>query len=194
MSLVVSQLRNILEKAKNLKLPKVCTGEQLESLSCLSEALESTAKTLREEVQQLRESRKARAWRESEKHRVHAQSSVRELLASRQFKQPYLFQRTIKAIFKGPQDSAYRMEATSKRCEQIRKLSPDGIISWAISFAPTIWAGGSMSWDVFDCLIDSIESKLTQQWPSVVADTLHFLSHHEECLKTSSDYKDFLEG
>ncbi|KAF7137091.1 hypothetical protein CNMCM5793_007104 [Aspergillus hiratsukae] len=49
MSAVISQLQGILEKAKNLKirLPKVYTDEQWESLSCLSAALESTAKTLR---------------------------------------------------------------------------------------------------------------------------------------------------
>ena len=48
-------------------------------------------------------------------------------------------------IFLGPKNSTFdsedvkfRKESTRRRCEIIRGLSLDGIISWAIAYAPTL--------------------------------------------------------
>ena len=69
-------------------------------------------------------------------------------------------------------DVKFRKESTRRRCEIIRDLSPDGIISWAITYAPTLRSGGSMSSDVFDCLDKSIEPELGQSWQAVIQDML----------------------
>jgi hypothetical protein len=88
----------------------------------------------------------------------------------------------------------FRKESTRKRSELIRGLSPDGVISWALAFAPTLWGGGSMSVDVFNCLLDDIEPELAQIWPPVIRDTLYLLMEDEESLKESFEYQKFLKG
>lgn len=92
------------------------------------------------------------------------------------------------------EDVKFRKESTRRRCEIIRGLCPDGIISWAIAYAPTLWAGGSMSSDVFDCLVDDIEPELVQPWPTVIQETLHKLKEDEETLQKSLEYCEVLSG
>lgn len=154
-----------------------------------------------DEIRVLKESRTERAWKESEEHKSYAQSSRGNLFAKGRLKQSAVFRRNIITIFEGPKDSRFdpedvkfRKESTCKRCELIRGLSPDGVISWAMAFAPTAWAGGSMAWEVFTCLFDDIEPELVQIWPPVIRETLHMLMEDEESLKRSPEYDEFIKG
>jgi len=201
---ILSQLKGLLEKTEQLQ-PKFCkvypTDDQWDTLSDLSLKLSEAAKKVQDEIRVLKESRTQRAWKESEKHRSNAQSSRGDLFANGRLKQSAVFRRNIVTIFEGPKDSKFdsedvkfRKESTRKRCELIRGLSPDGVISWAIAFAPTVWAGGSMASDVFTCLLDDIEPELVQTWPPTVRDTLHMLREDEESLQKSPEYGEFLKG
>ena len=81
-------------------------------------------------------------------HRSSVQSSRGDLFAKGRLKQRAVFKRNLIAVFEGPKDSRvdsddvkFRKESTRKRCELIRGLSPDAVISWVLAFAPTLWAG-----------------------------------------------------
>lgn len=203
-TIALSQLKGLLEKTKQLKekFSKVYpTNEQWGTLSNLSLELSEAAKLLENEIRELKESRTERAWRESEEHRLKAQSTRGDLFAKGRLKQPVIFRRNIITIFEGPKDSKFdsedqkfRKESTRKRCESIRRLSPDGVISWAMAFPPTVWAGGSMASDVFTCLLDDMEPELVQAWPKVIRDTLDLLMEDEESLKLSLEYGEFLKA
>jgi hypothetical protein len=201
---VLSQLKGLLEKTEQLKA-KFCkvypTNDQWDTLSDLSLRLSEAAKMVQDEIRVLKESRTERAWKESEGHRSNAQSSRGDLFAKGRLKHPAVFRRNIITIFEGPRDSRFdsedvkfRKESTRKRCELIRGLSLDAVISWALAFAPTLWAGGSMASDVFNCLLDDIEPELVQRWPPVIRDTLHMLREDEESLQKSPEYGEFLKG
>jgi hypothetical protein len=201
---VLSQLKTLLEKTEQLKgkFSKVYpTDDQWDTLSDLSLKLSEASKAVQDNIRVLKESRSERAWKESEEHRSKAQSSRGDLFAKGRLKQPAIFRRNIATIFEGPKDSKFdsddvkfRKESTRKRCKLIRRLSPDGVISWALSFAPTLWAGGSMAEDVFTCLLDDIEPELVQTWPSVIRETLHLLMEDEESLRQCPEYDGFLKG
>jgi hypothetical protein len=201
---VLSQLKSLLEKTEQLKgkFSKVYpTDDQWDTLSDLSLKLSEASKAVQDNIRVLKESRSERAWKESEEHRSKVQSSRGDLFAKGRLKQPVIFRRSIVTIFEGVKDSKFdsedvrfRKESTRKRCELIRRLSPDGVISWALSFAPTLWAGGSMASDVFTCLLDDIEPELVQPWPSVIRETLHLLKEDEETLRLSLEYDVFLKG
>lgn len=203
-TIVLSQLKGLLEKTEQLKgrFSKVYPSNgQWNNLSDLSLKLSEAAKALEDEIRMLKESRTERAWKESEEHRSKAQSCRGDLFAKGRLKQPVIFQRNIVTMFEGPKDSKFdsddmkfRKESTRKRSELIRGLSPDGVISWAVAFAPTLWGGGSMSSDVFACLLDDVEPNLVQPWPPVIRDTLYMLMEDEESLKKSTDYQEFLKG
>jgi hypothetical protein len=201
---VLSQLTGLLEKTKQLKerFSKIFpTDNQWDTLIDLSFKLTEAAKEVQNEVQIQRESRSERAWKESEQHRLKAQSCNGQLFTTGRLKQPATFRRNIVTIFEGPRDSQFDSEdtkfrkmSTRERCKSIRALTPDGVLSWAIAFPPTIWAGGSMASDVFTCLLGSIEPELVQPWPPLIRDTLHTLMEDEEALKSSAEYQDFLKG
>jgi hypothetical protein len=203
-TIVLSQLKSLLEKTEHLKgkFSKVYpTNDQWDTLSDWSLKLSGAAKAVQDEIRVLKESRSDRAWKESEEHRSKAQTCRGDLFAKGRFKQPVIFRRNIVTIFEGPKDSTFdsedmkfRKESTRKRSELIRGLSPDGVISWALAFAPTLWGGGSMSVDVFNCLLDDIEPELAQIWPPVIRDTLYLLMEDEESLKESFEYQKFLKG
>ena len=203
-TVVLSQLTTLVEKSEQLRerFRKIYpTVDQWNTLSDLSSRLADAAKRLQEETRMLRELRPERAWQESEKHRSHAQSVRGDLFAKGRLAQSAVFRRNIVMIFLGPKDSTFdsedtkfKKESTRRRCEAIRGLSPDGVISWAIAYAPTLWAGGSMPSDVFDCLVHDIEPELIQTWPAVIQDTLHKLKKDEESLYRSPEYSEFLAG
>jgi hypothetical protein len=203
-TVAVSQVKGLLEKTKQLKgkFSKIYpTNEQWDILSDLSLEFSEAAKAVENEIRQLKGSRTERAWKESEEHRLKAQSTRGDLFAKGRLKQPVIFRRNIVTIFEGPKDSKFdsedqklRKESTRKRSELIRRLSPDGLISWAMAFPPTVWAGGSMASDVFTCLLEDIEPELVQTWPPVIRDTLNILMEDEKALNKSAEYEAFLKG
>lgn len=203
-TVILSQLTTLVEKSEQLRerFRKVYpTIDQWNTLSDLSSKLADAVTKLQEETRLLRESRTERAWQESEKHSSHAQSARGDLFAKGRLAQSAVFRRNIVTIFLGPKDSTFdsedtkfKKESTRRRCEKIRDLSPDGVISWAIAYAPTLWAGGSMPSDVFDCLVDDIKPEVVQTWPAAIQDTLHKLKEDEESLDRSPEYKKFLAG
>ncbi|OQE69869.1 hypothetical protein PENNAL_c0126G11276 [Penicillium nalgiovense] len=201
---VVSQLRGLLEKANSL-MPKISkiypSEEQWAALGDISKSLKTTATRLENKIRESKESRAERAWKESEKLRSHALACKGELLTNGRLKQQPVFRRNIATIFEGPKDSKFdseevkvRKALTRQRCEQIRHLSPSGIISWAMAYAPSLWAAGSMSMDVFSCLLDDIEPDQHPPWPSIVGETLHKLLDDEEFLSASLEYREFMKA
>jgi len=201
---VISQLRGLLVKAENLpsKFSKVYpSDDQWGTLSDLSVRLLEAAKQIEKDIRVLMESRTERAWEESKAHRSNAPMLTGELLKTGRLKHAPVFRRNIVTIFEGPKDSSFDTEdarirkvATRKRCELIRGLSPDGVVSWAIAFAPSLWAGGMMASDVFNCLLGDIEPEMAQTWPPIIRDTLYTLRKEEESLKKCSEYDNLLQG
>lgn len=200
----LSQLKGLVQKTELLKakLHKVYpTDQQWNEICSLSEQLASEATETSRQIQTLKESRTKRAWEESARYRSDAQASQGELLAHGRLKNSAVFRRNMITIFEGPKDSKFDSEdvkqrkiATRQRCELIKSLSPDGVVSWSIAFAPSLWAVGSMSSDVFDCLLQDIEPDLAQTWPPVILNTLKMLLEDEASLQECSGYKDFLNG
>jgi hypothetical protein len=201
---VVSQLRGLVDKANSLtpKLSKIYPSEQQwEDLGSLSEQLAIAANKIKKDIRESKESRVQRAWKESEKLRSQALACKGELLTTGRLKLPPVFRRNIVTIFEGPKNSKFdseetklRKASTLQRCEQIRQLSPSGVVSWAISFAPTVWAAGSMPTDIFNCLLDDIEPDCRPSWPSIVRETLYILQEDEKALQHSAAYQEFLKG
>ncbi len=163
--------------------------------------LSETASRVRENTVTLKHSHIERAWQESKKHRTLIQSARGDLLANQQLNNPVIFRRNITLIFEDPKDSSFdssdiksRKTSTRKRYGIIRGLTPDGIILWAITYVPILWAEGSMTSDVFNYLIDDIEPELIQTWPRMIRDTLHKLKNDEEFLQKSPEYDEFLKN
>lgn len=185
-----------------LKFDKIYpTEDQWNTLCDLSKSLVTAATTIADKIRLLRESRAERAWKDSQKLRQHAMSCKGDVLGNGRLKHSPVFRRNIITIFEGPKESMFdsedtkiRKDTTRQRCEQIRALSPDGLISWAIAFAPSVWAGGSMATDIFTCLLDDIEPQQQPSWPRVIDETLQMLLKDEVALQKSQEYKDFLEG
>lgn len=201
---VLSQLKSLIEKTKNLKdrfSRTYPTNDQWDILRDLSLEFCAAATLVQDEIHVQKKFRSERAWKECEEHRSKAQLCRNDLFATGRLKQLPIFRRNIITIFVGPKDSRFdsedtklRKESTRKRCESIRNLSLDGIISWAMAFAPTVWAAGSMPTDVFTCLLDNIEPEVVQTWPQVIRDTLRILTDDEVSLKESPGYDGFIKG
>ncbi|KKZ64672.1 hypothetical protein EMCG_01360 [[Emmonsia] crescens] len=193
-SAILSQLKSLVEKTEQLKDKSnklYQSDDQWQKLTDLSLRLSNAASQLQQEIKSSKESRATRAWKESEKHRTQAQLvKGGDIFAKGRLRQPAIFRRNIVVIYEGPkistfdsEDARFRKESTQKRCDVIRSLSPDGVISWAIAYAPTLWAGGAIASDVFNCLIDDIEPDVVQTWPLVIRETLHKLKEEETHLQ-----------
>lgn len=203
-SSILSQLKGLLVKTRQIepKLSKLYpSDDQWEVLADLSAELSRAAKDIEDKVRLLRETRSERAWKESEEHRSNAESLRGHLFAKGQIKNPQIFRRNMTIIFQGPKKSSFdtdelkvKKESTRKRCELIRDLSADGVISWALAFPPSTWSGGTMAWDVFTCLLDDVEPELVQRWPPTIRETLQLLRQDEEALQGCAKYDSFLKG
>ena len=72
-------------------------------------------------------------------------------------------------------------------------LSPDGLISWAVAFMPTILIANEISQSQYDYLLENIEPDKAQVWPSEIHNMLDQLGA-EEPLQGSHKYQQFLKG
>jgi hypothetical protein len=201
---VISHLKSLLVKAEEIpsKFAKLYpTDIQWDILKDLGMSFSEAANNISSEIQVLMNSRAERAWKDSEPHRLRVQNLRGELFADGRLKQAHIFRRNIVTIFEGPKDSSFDSEdvkskkaSTRRRCEQIRGLSPDGVISWAMAFQPSVWAGGAMASDTFTCLLNDIGPELIQPWPQIIRETLHKLRKDKESLQKSVHYNNLLKG
>jgi hypothetical protein len=196
---IVSQLQTLLMNAKKFQ-PKLRnlkpTKAQLDTLRNLSLELSEAATNVQNKFQELEESQR----KESERYMLKARLSRNELLSSGELQRQAIFRNNIIQVFAGPKRSQFdsadqvrRKEGTRKRCEMIRSLSPNGIISWAIAFEPTLWADGKMASHIFTRLLDEINSEFIQPWPQAIKETLHLLKKAELSLELP-EYDSFLQS
>lgn len=141
------------------------------------------------------------AWTASAKLRSQAQSTIASLAGGSKLKRQVVFRRNIELIFTGPpKDKTLdsdgikaRKVVTRRRCEKIRRLSPDGIVVWAASYEPTLWTGGQMAQDIFECLLYEMESVQAVNMPPEIQEILQKLQA-DEALQNSAEYGGFING
>lgn len=111
---------------------------------------------------------------------------------------PSNFNRNITTIFGSPKATASLtpaakrgVELCKERCERLRKLSADGIVTWAISYKSAEWTA-RLKKDVFDSLVSTIEPTEIQHWSAVVGKNLEALRNGS--LGNNKEYNEFVEG
>jgi hypothetical protein len=200
----ISQLEALIKKLELLVQSLQCSTfhpsqKQYQTLADLGLRLTAGANNLPIQVAALKTRRAEPSFEEGRKLIAQAQSDKRDLIATAQLKDRVIFARNITYFFDGQRDSVVdsdatkaRKQLTRERCERICTLSPDGLISWAVAFKPTIWTANLMSKDTFDYVFDHIEPDDCQVWPP---DIYHILSGlgTEEPLRGSCKYREFLK-
>lgn len=128
-----------------------------------------------------------------------AQATIANLIDTETLENKSAFRRNILLIFHGPKSDSFdskdmksRKGITAQRCAEIRKLSPDGIVAWAVAFNASTWIGGTMGHNIFNYLISDIDPNNALSWPSQIPETLEKLRNHEE-LRNSVEYDLFLQ-
>jgi len=81
---------------------------------------------------------------------------------------------------------------TRERCERIRNLTRDGLISWAVAFKVSQWSANSMPKDTFSYILAHIEPDKPQIWPSNIHRVLRNLSKGP--LQECQAYSQFLKS
>jgi len=173
--------------------------EHYSSLTTLSARLQEAAGRIGERVEGLEGQRAEDIRQQASKFLSQAEEARTRIRKNNQLKSIELFRKTLTLIFNGPTNSILdstwdisRKKQTRKRCEAIRGLNPDGVISWAAAMAPYIWAG-SMHNHIFEHLLGEIEPTNVQSWPSKIQEVLDAFGH-EGVLANSEEYQTFLTG
>jgi hypothetical protein len=194
----ITKLESLVRIPQNSRLHPL--DDQYQALGALSLRLSAAAAELPAEIAALKERRKGPSSAQGEQFVAQAELSYRDLITATKLKKPKIFVKSIILFFKGQSDSFVdtsvikkRKQVTRDRCERIRSLSPDGIISWAVAFTNTTWEANSMSKDIFEYVSDHIEPDDCRVWPPEVYRILSGLAA-EEPLKDSQEYSVFLEG
>tara|TARA_R110002060_G_scaffold37453_6_gene48611 strand:- start:118 stop:930 length:813 start_codon:yes stop_codon:yes gene_type:complete len=170
--------------------------EQYTTFKALSLRLCEASADIPVEIEALKK-RQAESCEEGRRLISQAQSDRKDLV---HLKNRSVFARNLKLFFGGPQESAIdsdaikaRKKLTRERCERICKLSPDGLISWAMAFAPSLWTANLMSNKTFHCVEELIEPQGPAVWPPEIYDVLSALGD-EDPLRGSQKYHEFLKG
>lgn len=203
-STYVSQLDALTKKVESfvqsLQTSKIRPSKgQCETLRTLSEGLRDAVAAIPAEIESLK-NRWAESCKEGQKFVSQAQAVRSDIIRDSHLKNSGIFARNIRLFFGGPQDSVVDSDATKarkrltrERCERISSLTPDGLISWAITFTPSTWTANLMSNDTFDYVDEYIEPNDPVIWPSEIYRVLSALGN-EEPLKGSDKYREFVEG
>jgi hypothetical protein len=203
-STFLSQLDALAKKVESFAQSLPCakihpSKEQYSTLKTLSLRLADAAASVPLGIDALKKSQRESS-QEGRKLLFEARSDINSLITTTNLKNRGVFARNIKLFFEGPKDSRIdsettkgRKKLTRERCERICSLSPDGLISWAVAFAPSLWTANLMSNDTFDCVEEQIEPPSAMTWPSEVYNILSTLGD-EEPLQASEKYHEFLKG
>ena len=202
MATIIERLSGIVQDVENLTMSLAGSSrvsDESHKLDALAAKLGDAAVAIQKKTGSFRPTREEQAWKASEDFRTRAQSAITALFDNGKLKNLAVFRRNIVLIFDGPKYSGFDSEEikarkahTQRRCERIRKLSPDAVVAWAISYTPTEWGSGSMRNDVFDCLIEDTDPKSTQAWPAELCETLQKLRDVD--LRDSSEYDKLVNG
>jgi hypothetical protein len=200
----ILRLESLAKKVESLIQSLQCatiqpSEDQYRSLEALGARLSKAAANVPSEIDGLHE-RHAAALEEGKKLISQAQSDRRDVIDSGQLKNRSVFGRNIVLFFEGPKDSVIdskttraRKQLTRDRCQRICSLNPDGLISWAAAFMPTLWIANQMSGGLCDYLLENIEPDEAQVWPPEIHNILDQLGA-EEPLRGSCKYQEFLKG
>lgn len=177
----ITSMTNHLEVSiLNLRISFV--GSELQELTSIANKLNSIAARIRQRVGPVKPLVENNVWETTSEMRIKSQSIIIDLISTGKLESRSTFVRNIVLIFNGPNHhvldskaTSLKKRATQKRCEKLRKLSPDGILSWAISYEPSSWTGGIMGNDKFDCLLEDVDPKSAQPWPACVHEELQRL-------------------
>jgi hypothetical protein len=203
MASVIEQLTNIVQHIERSTLNlsnQSFVKSELDELTSIADKLHNITIIIKKRTGSFKPSLEDNIWEATADLRIKSQSTITELLRNGKLKNRSTFLRNIILIFNGPKHDAVdspatvkKKRATQNRCEKIRRLSPDGILSWAISYEPSIWVGGSMANNMFDCLLEDIDPKSNQLWPASVREELQGLQSYDT-LQNSSTYNSFANG
>ncbi|KAL2809880.1 hypothetical protein BDW59DRAFT_155654 [Aspergillus cavernicola] len=190
LSALISAVEGAVNKIDSLSPPP----DQLSKLTDLTLRLTEAASCLERKTESAKYSRATRVDEEIEK----LKQANRDSLTNGNLPKPSLLRKNVVLIFQGPNISALdradvrtRKETTRERCAILRSLNIDGVISWAASYNPSTWAGGTMAWDVFNRLIEDIEPSGRQTYPRELIDILIKL---KDDLPGNAEYELFVEG
>jgi len=175
--------------------------DQYETIGRLSLRLTEAATNLPRQIEALKEKRVKLAFENGEHFVAQVKSERIALTATTELKSPAIFARNITSFFfNGQQDSIVdskttkmRKQSTRERCQRICALSPDGLISWAVTLVPNIWTANLMSRDTFNYILEHIEPSVSQVWPPEIYRILNELGAKEP-LKDSCQYHEFLKS
>ena len=200
-----SQLVDLAKKLERVveSVPCSCmhpTKSNYRTIEDLGARLFKAVAKLSVEIEALKKRRTESAHEEGKQRLNQAQKNRKDTITSSNLKNRGIFAKNIALFFSGPKDSVIdsdatriRKQVTRERCERICSLSPNGIISWAAAFNPTVWTANLMSRDTFDFVVERIDPEDIQVWPSDVYHILNGLGT-EEPLRESQKYHEFLKG
>ncbi|KND89335.1 hypothetical protein TOPH_06086 [Tolypocladium ophioglossoides CBS 100239] len=160
MATVIDQLSDITRNLDALALAMrdiSFTETESQTLDALAASLKDAVVVIESKAGSCRRLWSEQAWKDSEEHRIKAQTTIVALLTNGKLRNSAVFRRNIKLIYQGPphsefdsKDTKWRKEVIQKRCRKIQQLSPDGVVSWAIAYPPTSWGPCFMPNDIFD--------------------------------------------
>lgn len=179
---IIHQLKNILQGTEVVEasLHEIhLTQETRTELDMIADRFRALAITIGKTTQSFRPGQDNESWEKTKVQREKAGRALTNVLTQKKFSNLQVLRKNLTTIFCGPvkrqHDSpslATRKLATEKRCERLRQLSPDGIISWAIGHPCASWAAGVMGNEVFNCLLQNIEPNYIVHWPTQLDEIL----------------------
>ena len=138
-----------------------CTNNEVAHLNGLSERLQKLGSILLDKVASTKYN--SRIWEAGVALRLEMLLATSKVIFTQEVCRLEAFTQSIEVILdpsKGTVKDFGLSRATRKyqeRCKQIRGLSPDGIVSLALTFRPIQWAAHRMSINLFNCFLDTIE-------------------------------------
>ncbi|RAQ70215.1 hypothetical protein AFCA_011034 [Aspergillus flavus] len=193
---LIVEINSMIEIAKHGRLQ--LDFDQYSSLEAASQELAKIASSFAGEVKELVKRRKHTVILEGQKLLSHAESMKSELWATGKLRNKTTFIRNIQLFFRPPEESKLdnppvrqRKKLTRERSERIRNLTPDGTITWAAAFIPSVWDSNHLSKSTFDFVVEFLDSHHPRRWPAQVYEVLDTLAA-EQPLQDSPEFKNFL--
>ena len=154
--------------------------KDIEAISNTIIELQEATTKISESVKRLETVSFAASPKDVEKHLTRIRKTRAAAIQKGGLRKSSPFQQSLKFLF-APEVGTFERKSkeTQRRCEAIKALGADNLVSWAITLCPDEWAAHVMGRGTFDLLLEQLASDPPVQWPPIIKNMIEVALQNE---------------
>ena len=184
--LIHRKLRTAVKNAEGIALHVQTIGKVRQQkevdiiLDAIAELQQATSK-ISESVKRLETVSFTASQKDVDKHLTRIRNAKAAAIHNGRLRKSLHFQQSLTFLFAAEDGTLEeKSKETKRRCEAIKALGADNLVSLAITLRPKEWTAHVMNRATFDLLLEQLASDTSVQWPPIIKKTIEMTTKEAE--------------